>query len=101
MCNHQPEMFGKLCKSSLGAHTSSDGKKSSPRILEIQNHQEQQIDGSCEAGQQQDNPDDTSHLDVNELKVSYVPTGLVVIFRFISSKKKCLSAFICFESWSF
>lgn len=79
-------IFGKLRNSSLlEAHNGFEGKKVSPRISEIPNHQEEQLDGSCEDNKQ-DHADDTLHSDVNELKASDEPTGFVVIFRSIYSR---------------
>lgn len=102
LCNHQPEIFGELRNSSfLEAHDGSEGKKGSPRILEIPNHQEEQLDGSCEDNRQQDHADDYLHSDVNELKASDEPTGLVVIFRSIYSQLFCLPEIVCVENGAF
>ncbi|KAL1567962.1 TSL-kinase interacting protein 1 [Salvia divinorum] len=78
LCHHQPEMFVKVCNSSLlKAHTSSEDKNSSPRILVIPTHQEAQTNESCEVLKIQGNADRTLHSDVNELKASDALTGLV------------------------
>lgn len=105
-------MFGRPPKSSLlEAHTGSEGKKGLPRILEIPNHQEEQVNESCEAIKKPGNADENLHSDANhqeelinescgaikkegnadetlhsdghELKASDIPTRLGVIFRSI------------------
>ncbi|XP_057806952.1 TSL-kinase interacting protein 1 isoform X2 [Salvia miltiorrhiza] len=77
LCNHQPEIFGGLCNSSLlEAHTGFEDK-GSPRNLVIPNHQEEQTNESCEVIKIQGNADETLRSDVNQLKASDAPTGLV------------------------
>lgn len=102
MCNHQTEMFVRVCNSSLPeAHTGSADKISSPRILVSPNHQEAQTNESCEVLKIQGNADRILCSDMNELKASDALTGLVVIFMSIYSYIFCLLASICSENGAF
>lgn len=76
----QPEMFGAHPKSSPEVHISLESSKRGwPRVLEIPNHQHEQIHESYDTTKTQISVNEALGSDVNKLKVSGVHTGLVVL----------------------
>lgn len=84
----------------LEVHTGTEGRRGSPRILGIPNHQQEQINESCETIEKQINVNQALHSDMNELKASDVPSDFVVIFVSIYSTIYLSRGIYMFGEWS-